>query len=366
MKLKLILLLFFLGTALLAQVNVKIETVFTLNDAKTGQKEYMFKQPGEVVADDECNFYINDYFGTEIRKYSKEGKYLKTIGRAGAGPGELKFVGEMYFNNMGEIVIHDPPNYRITYFNKEGKYLRSEPIREDLRYLSDVSVFNNTSLIGVKPVNGYPMKHGNKFYVYDNDLKNAQTSFGHSSIFWKYDDAFEKHMNIGRAFQYTAADEKVFVAKKYYDGKIFIFDKVRNWELKIIEGRPVKKPYYEIYEEWISLEGNPAHEGWQLGFGEKWKGSHKVFTVCYKSSSVGLILYKNQYIINFLALWMKGDQYEFGVDIFKKDGSYVGYSRIETGKKNDCPYRVFAPDKEGNLFMIKVGGVISKIKLSVN
>jgi hypothetical protein len=81
-------LLFCLCAGIYGQVNVKIETLFTLNDEKTTKKEYMFNGVDGIIADKENNFYVYHSMGTEKKKFSKDGKYLRTIGRSGAGPGE--------------------------------------------------------------------------------------------------------------------------------------------------------------------------------------------------------------------------------------------------------------------------------------
>ncbi|MBA4318124.1 MAG: hypothetical protein C0412_06965 [Flavobacterium sp.] len=352
-------------TNLNAQPKVKLETIFSINDDKTTQKEYMFKRVSGIITDDENNFYVYENMGFEIRKFSKNGKYVKTIGRNGEGPGEFKFVYRLHINNKNELVIYDPPNYRVTYFNLDGKYLKSTPFESGVRYLDNIKYFGNNSYIALKTVSNDKSEHGNKIVVYDEGFKNLITSFGHSSIFWKYNDVYELHMEIANALNIAFNDKSVFVTKKYYDGKIYLFDKNSNWDVNIIEGRSIKKPGYDVIEKWITDIDWRSMPGSAIGFGMKLEGKNRSFTVVRRNSSAGLFEYKKKYLVNFLITWLNKKEYEFGIDVYNIDGTYLGYSKIDSNGKYYLENQVFCKDKEENFYMVTNGAEIRKFKLTI-
>lgn len=366
MKKVLLLVLFSLGSYLFAQPKEKFETIFSINNDKTTKKEYLFKEVMGIITDDENNFYVFENFGTEIRKYSKDGKYIRTISREGAGPGEIKLISQAYINQSGEIVVHDPPNYRITYFNLDGKYLRSVSCKSENSYLSKVGIFDASSFIAIKQVYTDKLEHTNKIIIYDNNLQNTLTSFGHSSIFWKYSDAFEKHMSEGNRLNYVVLNNKVFVTKEYYDGHTYIFDKSKNWEAKIVEGRRIKNSGYEIIEKSIDKIDWKSYTGANVCFGEEWGGKNRVFTIFYRYASIGFLNYKEKYLLDFLVSCVKPREYEFGIDMYNIDGAYLGYNRLDINGRISLRDKVFCFDKEGNFYMKTNGEEIRKIKLTIN
>lgn len=366
MKKTLFIFLLYFCANVYAQPKVKLETIFSINDDKTTQKEYMFKHVMDIITDDENNFYVHENAGTEIRKFSNDGKYIRTIGRNGEGPGEFKHIMQMYINTKNELVVRDPPNYRISYFNLNGKYLRSAPFKSGSPYFDKVQRYNNDSYIALKSVNNNNLEHGNKIVVYDDGFQNLITSFGHSSIFWKYNDVFELNMDKWNALNITFNDKNVFAAKKFYDGNIYIFDKNKNWEVRTVEGKQIKKPGYEIIEkmsnqvEWKNIIGGG------IGFGEEWGGKHRVFTIIYRYTSIGIVNYKNKYILNFLVSCVNQKECELGADVYNTDGIYLGYSKIEKGENISLNSNVFCIDNESYFLMRDGYSVIKKIKLTID
>lgn len=366
MKLKLILLLFFLGTALLAQVNVKIETLFTLNDEKTTQKEYMFKWPKMIVSDKQYNFYVFDYEACEIKKFSKEGKFLKAIGRTGAGPGEYKHLSDMYINTHNEITVHDPQNYRITDFDLNGKYLRSRPSKYTGTSIKVIGKYDDLSYLTVQGNDKDEINYKNKIFICKDDFENSLTSFGHSSIFWKYEDVFQKHMDDRNALNLAVSNNNVIAAKEFYDGKIYFFDKNKRWEMKIIEGKQIKKPGYEVIEKSLTDLNYKDYIGGNVCFGYMWQGKHRVFSVFFRYKSLGVYSFKNEYIVNFIWSCVKPNEYEFGVDIYKADGTYIGYCKINNFGRVSFNDKVLCKDGEENFYLGGLNGIVKKFQLTIN
>lgn len=65
----------------------------------------------------------------DIRMFAPDGKFVKTIGRSGSGPGEMKNAEGMIINRDGRIWLRDAANTRFTVFSAEGEYEASWTMR---------------------------------------------------------------------------------------------------------------------------------------------------------------------------------------------------------------------------------------------
>ena len=81
-----------------------------------------------------------------IVKFSKDGKFIKSWGRLGSGPGEFKNPHGLAIDSAGRLFVADRGNNRIQIFDQDGRYLTewrqfSRPsgiyIRGDTLYVSD-------------------------------------------------------------------------------------------------------------------------------------------------------------------------------------------------------------------------------------
>lgn len=72
------------------------------------------------------NYFVLDVVEAKIKIYSKNGQYLRSIGKKGKGPGELFDPFAFTINrDNGDIYISDQGNGRICKFANSGKYLDS-------------------------------------------------------------------------------------------------------------------------------------------------------------------------------------------------------------------------------------------------
>lgn len=59
-----------------------------------------------------------------IRYFSPEGRYLHSIGRRGAGPGEFQAISAVFRAGEDTLVVYDPWQARFTYLTPDGKLAR--------------------------------------------------------------------------------------------------------------------------------------------------------------------------------------------------------------------------------------------------
>ena len=59
-----------------------------------------------------------------ISVFDKNGKFLRTIGKTGTGPGEFRTPHALEFDSMGRLVVADRHNHRVQILTKDGKFVR--------------------------------------------------------------------------------------------------------------------------------------------------------------------------------------------------------------------------------------------------
>jgi len=62
---------------------------------------------------------------SEIKVFNLEGKFRRSIGRLGDGPGEYRSVASLFPHGITDIGIYDWSNLRLTVFSREGEYRMS-------------------------------------------------------------------------------------------------------------------------------------------------------------------------------------------------------------------------------------------------
>ncbi len=92
-----------------------------------GPEEYMLNRPFDVKAADDGTIFVFDWGDVCIKVYDKDGKYLRTVGQRGQGPGDFGGPIYMALSSDGKIFVMDSRLRRISVFNMTGEYLRGFP-----------------------------------------------------------------------------------------------------------------------------------------------------------------------------------------------------------------------------------------------
>jgi sugar lactone lactonase YvrE len=61
--------------------------------------------------------------GNQIAKFSKDGKYIKSWGQKGIGPGEFDLPHCLAFDSKGRLLVGDRNNNRIQVFDQDGNFI---------------------------------------------------------------------------------------------------------------------------------------------------------------------------------------------------------------------------------------------------
>jgi sugar lactone lactonase YvrE len=82
---------------------------------------------------------------SRIVKFSKDGKYIKSFGKWGSGPGEIKTPHGIAFDSKGRLFVADRGNNRLQIFDQDGKFLEEW---KQFSRLSGVFIDKNDMLYG--------------------------------------------------------------------------------------------------------------------------------------------------------------------------------------------------------------------------
>jgi hypothetical protein len=111
-----------------ANLEVKLELIRTIGGLDA-EENLSFKEPSDIVRDSAGNLYILDAGNNRIQKLDSEGRFIKTIGRKGQGPGEFQGARSMDIDSEDNLFVFDVMNRRIEVLSSEGKPLKTIKFR---------------------------------------------------------------------------------------------------------------------------------------------------------------------------------------------------------------------------------------------
>lgn len=104
--------------------DIKLELIRTIGGLDAEDESLAFNAPYDIVLDATGDMYILDTGNKRIQKLNPEGKFIKTIGRQGQGPGEFQSPHSLDIDKEDNIYVHDPRAMRIQVFTSDGKMKR--------------------------------------------------------------------------------------------------------------------------------------------------------------------------------------------------------------------------------------------------
>jgi len=102
---------------------------------KTGAPPSAFTEPNDVVIGPDGSIYVSESHSAQfiddptpeavgrISKFSPDGKFIKSFGSYGYGPGQFRGPHSLAFDSRGRLFVADRGNRRIQIFDQEGKHL---------------------------------------------------------------------------------------------------------------------------------------------------------------------------------------------------------------------------------------------------
>ena len=89
-----------------------------------GEINYPFQRP-VAVASAQGQLYVVDAKACQVQVFTKTGKWIQSIGKAGNGTGEFNRPTHVAVDNTGAVYVTDSLNSRVQVFDNAGRFIRS-------------------------------------------------------------------------------------------------------------------------------------------------------------------------------------------------------------------------------------------------
>ncbi len=147
------------------------ENIFNLEEDLSigkaeGEDEYIFSQINDFDVDNEGYIYAIDNVASQVRVFDKMGKFVRTLGRKGQGPGEIQIPGFVQITSQGEILVVDYSAFRFVFFSPDGTFVRQRSIGWSV---VPVKLDSRGNLIGMEVLAPPPLG-GKILRKYDSDF----------------------------------------------------------------------------------------------------------------------------------------------------------------------------------------------------
>lgn len=92
-----------------------------------GPEPLIFSTIAGLAVDAEDRIYVLDREANELRIFTRTGEHVRTVGRAGEGPGEYRNANGLVWLSPDTLVVVDQRGERYSVLTREGEFVRSVP-----------------------------------------------------------------------------------------------------------------------------------------------------------------------------------------------------------------------------------------------
>jgi hypothetical protein len=199
-------------------------------DETTLPKEVFFESAVDIRCDPGGNVFVCDFRAHNVKKFDSSGKFLKTIGREGQGPGEFSWPFALAVT-ADRLFVYDMRNNRVCALSPEGEFIKSVPVLTgEGRPRKMNSLPNGDLVVGMVKTDFREMEKPQNYSVeiYSPDLEHKRTIFTQEVMENKYMRLEQGLANIPQPFSPfvhwdVLKDGRIVIAyAKNYE--IFVFD----------------------------------------------------------------------------------------------------------------------------------------------
>ena len=108
---------------------------------------YLFYRARAMALDSEKNIYVVDMGNYRVQKFDNQGRYLRTIGRKGQGPGEFRMPLGICFDVQDNMYVREYKKIQV--FDKNGDFIRSFPLEH---LLVEFALDDEGSILGYSDI----------------------------------------------------------------------------------------------------------------------------------------------------------------------------------------------------------------------
>ena len=117
----------------------------TIGDPDAAEDEYSFGGINELEVSEDGRIYVFDRQVPALREYDTSGKYVRTLGRKGAGPGEYTQANGVAVHRDGRVVLWDAGTAHINVYGQDGAFITSWPMPGGSGFYTNSAVFVDTA-----------------------------------------------------------------------------------------------------------------------------------------------------------------------------------------------------------------------------
>jgi hypothetical protein len=211
----------------------KLEEELTIDFAGPEIGEMGLANTTDFIVDTKGFIYFMHVWkeGDTIFKFGPDGRFLKSWGRKGQGPGELQFIIGACFTDSGQLVVSDHTNLKLIWFTDEGKLIKEVRYPPDGRY-DIIFPVSEDRFVGYARVWTEPESDSFEytFYLLDGTLKELK-----KLDTYRYPNPAKK----GR----RGVNINEFFVVKSSPSRLFIGNEDRGYEILELDhdGNPLKK-----------------------------------------------------------------------------------------------------------------------------
>jgi hypothetical protein len=108
---------------------VRLEELWTLG-GDTDDEDEFFGVIADIDIDDQGFVYLLDSQLAEVKVYTNDGEFVRSIGREGEGPGEFRRPNAIFFTDDGNVAVLQTIPGKIVILTKEGDPVGDHPLPE--------------------------------------------------------------------------------------------------------------------------------------------------------------------------------------------------------------------------------------------
>jgi hypothetical protein len=315
-----------------------------------------------MAVDKQGDIYVVDDGNTRIQVFDKEGKYLRTIGRRGQGPGEFRSPQNVFVNNQnGEIYV---PDFRsIKVFASNGDYLRTIPLES---YNRSYCISSGGAIIGEVDKLTFDENNIIKTRKFFASLRFINSNDGSETTIASYPDQRSKIIE-GRIGKFSHGYEHIFHMCAI-GPQTFVYGFSSDYELNIIDS--TGKILFKIQKESSPLSISNKEKD---AVREQYRDSpiKNVNNIPFPKHKpyYGYILADGDWIFVMQYKSPQDQREVWPVDVFDKQGYYLYKSTFSVRPKlikNGFVYLIDSSDESGNIrvkrYKIRNWDQIKKIK----
>jgi hypothetical protein len=305
---------------------LKLEENFSIDTEKEEIAKTGITSIESFCLDRDGNIYfmMRDTSENFIYKFDAAGKYVKSFGRKGQGPGEFGFGGMVIIDGEGRVLARDMTQKKCRVFTPDGVYLEDIDLGTYLQI--DRLLANKTFFTWDRDdSSGRPVLIDH-FRISDAGLRSSREFYT-----YEFPDMFKapRYVEEGSAIISGAATETIFIGDSRHGYVIRVFD---------LSGKLVRK----IRKDFRPV---PMAEEYKAMFRKNWEqmGAEGVEILKKISFAANLPPFRFLFADDDGRLFVMTNEREgergYWYDIFTKDGVFVGRFKLDNIQVNEIEGR---------------------------